>query len=90
MLPQMAAWINVDDAAQRSGFCRKTIYRAIHAGELTARKVRTRWRISPDDLDAWIADGATPADTSTERVSMSVPVRVGSRAALRAIEAEAA
>jgi excisionase family DNA binding protein len=73
------------EAAARSRFSLKTIYRAIHAGELRAHKVRSRWRIALADLDAW-ASGATNASAP----SVSVTPATGSLAALRAIEAEAA
>lgn len=71
------------EAAARSRFSMKTIYRAIHAGELRAHKVRSRWRIAVPDLDAW-ASGDYAASTP----SVSVIPATGSPAALRAIEAE--
>ncbi|MDH4104100.1 MAG: helix-turn-helix domain-containing protein [Thermoleophilia bacterium] len=86
----MAVWLNVRDAADRSGFCQKTIYRAINAGELSARKVRSRWRIATEELEAWMARGDTPTVAVTERASPSAAASVGSEAALRAIELEAA
>jgi excisionase family DNA binding protein len=46
----------------------RTVLRAIDAGELSAVKVRGRWRVPPDALDAWVrADGndaTTPRRTA--------------------------
>lgn len=36
----MSAWLSIKEAAARSGFSTKTLYRAIAAGELRAKKVR--------------------------------------------------
>ena len=73
------------EAARRSRFSLKTIYRAIHAGELRAHKVRSRWRIAVSDLDEWLV--GNHIGVVTPRRSEAA---VGSRAALRDIEADAA
>lgn len=73
------------EAAARSRFSLKTIYRAIHAGELQAHKVRSRWRIALADLDAWAT-----GDPTASAPSAAVDPGTGSRAVLRAIEADVA
>ena len=82
----MAAWMDIAGAATRSGFSRKTIYRAIAAGELRAKKVRSRWRIAAPDLEAWLLP--RPTVMRPQAVRVVAPLETGSRAALRLIEGE--
>jgi excisionase family DNA binding protein len=87
----MAEWMDVGEAADRSGFCRRTIYRAIHAGELAALKRRSRWRIGSHDFERWMSqDDRLTRDGSDDEVGPCVVPLAGSLASLRAIEAEAA
>jgi excisionase family DNA binding protein len=83
-LPVMAAWVDIGEASARSGFSRKTIYRAIAANELRAKKVRSRWRIAVHDLEAWLLPRPTVARSAVVRAA--APPETGSRAALRLIE----
>lgn len=39
--------------AGRLGLCEETIHRAIRSGELGATKIRGRWRIPKESLDAF-------------------------------------
>lgn len=82
----MAAWLDIETAAARSGFSRKTLYRAIAAGELRAKKVRSRWRITVRDLEGWLQPSTSPAAAVVRPTT--VPQETGSRAALRLIEGE--
>jgi excisionase family DNA binding protein len=81
----MAAWLDIKEAAARSGFSPKTLYRAIASGELPARKIRSRWRIASADLEAWGLP--YPAARRPVAVRVAVPPETGSRDALRHIEA---
>jgi excisionase family DNA binding protein len=80
----VSAWLSIKEAAARSGFSTKTLYRAIAAGELRAKKVRSRWRIAVHDLEAWLLPRPTVARTAVVRAV--APAETGSRAALRQIE----
>ena len=86
-LPLVTAWLSIKEAAAQSGFSTKTLYRAIAAGELRAKKVRSRWRIAVSDLEAWLQ---LPLPTLTlarpVAVRVAAPAEVGSLAALRLIE----
>lgn len=46
-----------DEVAEIVGLSAFTVRQAIRDGELPAAKLRGRWRISPEDLDAWITGG---------------------------------
>ncbi|MGH9323200.1 MAG: hypothetical protein ACRD3V_25370, partial [Vicinamibacteria bacterium] len=59
--------------------------RAIHARELRAHKVRSRWRIAVSDLDDWLVGAQGSSALSPTNVAA-----VGSLTALRDIEAESA
>jgi len=78
--------LSIREAAARSGFSTKTLYRAIAAGELRAKKVRSRWRIPVSDLEAWLHPG--PVMGSREGVRVAAPAETGSLAALRLIEGD--
>ncbi|HEX5584005.1 helix-turn-helix domain-containing protein [Gaiella sp.] len=80
----MSAWLSIKEAAARSGFSTKTLYRAIAAGELRAKKVRSRWRIAVHDLEAWLLPRPTVPRPAVVRVA--APPETGSQAALRRIE----
>jgi excisionase family DNA binding protein len=49
--------LSVNDVASGLGFHATTIYAAVNSGELKAFKVRGRWRIAPDDVQAWLQRG---------------------------------
>jgi excisionase family DNA binding protein len=77
--------LTVAEAAARTPFSTKTILRALVAGELVGSKVRNRWLIRLNDLDAWLDSGRRGAvNASTVRTRR--PTRVGSAARLREIE----
>lgn len=80
----MSAWLSIKEAAAWSGFSTKTVYRAIAAGELRAKKVRSRWRIAVSDLEAWLRPQAVRVRPVAVRVA--APAESGSLAALRLIE----
>jgi excisionase family DNA binding protein len=80
----MSAWLSIKEAAARSGFSTKTLYRAIAAGELRAKKVRSRWRIAVSDLEAWLLP--RPVVGSPAPVHVAASAETGSREALRLIE----
>ena len=54
-------FLSPDDVARRIGLSRRAVYDAIRRGELQAMRLCGRLRISPTDLDAWLAAGATQA-----------------------------
>jgi excisionase family DNA binding protein len=52
-------------AARHAGVHDRTIRRALAAGTLRGRTVAGRWRVAPDDLDAWLDAGAPTSTTQT-------------------------
>jgi len=56
---QPARLLTIPEVAERCQLSERTVNRAILAGELRAFKLRSRWRIHPDDVAAWI-DAASP------------------------------
>jgi excisionase family DNA binding protein len=77
--------LTVGEAAARTPFSTKTILRALVAHELIGSKVRNRWLIRPDDLDAWLDSGRRDYAGSAPQLSPR-PSPVGSTDRLRAIE----
>jgi excisionase family DNA binding protein len=80
------------EVASLCGYSRKAIYAAIERGELRATKRCSRWRISADDLRAWLEEGI-PAPASREatlrrRTLPPAPLPRGSFRALVANEEE--
>jgi excisionase family DNA binding protein len=73
----VSAWLSIKEAAARSGFSTKTLYRAIATGELRAKKVRSRWRIAVHDLEAWLL---VPTVARPAVVRVGTPPETGSRA----------
>ena len=51
--------LSVEEAAAFLGYSEKTVLRWIRAGDLKAFKLNRQWRISPEDLDAFLAMRAT-------------------------------
>jgi excisionase family DNA binding protein len=41
------------EVADWAGVTERTVLREIVDGNLPARRIRTRWRVDPDDLDRW-------------------------------------
>jgi excisionase family DNA binding protein len=74
--------MSVGDVAQLSGLSKKTVLRALAAGDLVGSKVRSRWLVWPDDFRAWIDGGRR----MQEAPAMTDEGRVGSADRLRAIE----
>ena len=78
------------EVARLCGYSRKAIYAAIERGELRATKRCSRWRISEDDLKAWLDEGVPSAPSCpapTQRKSLPrLPLPRGS---FRALEASA-
>lgn len=80
--------LTLAEAALRTRFSAKTLRRAIESGELVAFKVRGRWRIRDEALEAWIGSRRyVPAGESVELPTPACPPEVGSLLALRRIEA---
>jgi excisionase family DNA binding protein len=82
--------LSPDEVASLCGYSRKAIYGAIERGELRATKRCSRWRISADDLRAWLEEGV-PAragrDATRRRRTLSpAPPPRGSFRALVASE----
>lgn len=52
-------WFNPDQAAVYSGWSRRTVLRALRAGELKGAQLKERghWRIHRDALDEWLGGG---------------------------------
>jgi excisionase family DNA binding protein len=85
--------LTVEEAALRSRYSVKTIYRAIRRGDLSASKPASRYRIRPADLDRWLAAGLSVESLTTRPAELPAPVmpsEVGSLERLRAMESDAA
>ena len=46
-------WLTVEEVAGLVRTCRRTVYRALHSGELAGEKVGPLWRIRPSAVAAW-------------------------------------
>lgn len=46
--------LTVEQAAERASYERTTIYRAIYAGDLKAKKISGRWWVREAELDRWL------------------------------------
>lgn len=46
--------LSIPEVADFCGLSSRSINRAILDGDLRAAKLRSRWRIRPDDLDTWV------------------------------------
>jgi excisionase family DNA binding protein len=57
--PQLMTIKQIAGACQLS---EKAVRRAIDAGELTAVKLRSRLRVTPQDFDAWIRSSSRSSD----------------------------
>jgi excisionase family DNA binding protein len=77
--------LSVADAVALTPFSRKTILRALVARELVGSKVRNRWLIRPEDLDAWLDSGRRGSASKTAPRPVRPP-SAGSVERLRAIE----
>lgn len=55
-------WLNVPQAAEHAGYGPDVIYDGLRSGELRGyrRSDRGRWRISQEDLDAWVRGEEPP------------------------------
>jgi len=54
----IATALTTGQAARRADVHDRTIRRALAAGTLRGHTVAGRWRVDPDDLDAWLERGA--------------------------------
>lgn len=64
--------ISVDDAAEVSSLCRRTLTKSIATGELPATKMGRRTLIRPSDLEAWLDARSTkpePKQATEESVA---------------------
>ena len=57
--------LSTAQAAQRAGLHERSIRRALAARTLPGRVIAGRWRVDPDDVDAWLAIGAPTSTTPT-------------------------
>ena len=60
----------IPEVAELCGLSARSINRAILDGELRATKLRSRWRIHPDDLNRWVESSVPdpPAVTPYSRM----------------------
>jgi len=82
----------VADVARRSGFSRKTVYRAIESGALVASQPTSRYLVTEAEYQRWVSSGRHgqgPARRVELGEPAAPPIR-GSLDELRAIEREAA
>ena len=86
----MAALLTVREVAERSKLSEKTVRRAIHSGELEAKKLRGCWRIREAAYEAWVDSGDLPAPRVVVLPTPAAPASRSSLAALRRIEGETA
>jgi excisionase family DNA binding protein len=78
--------LTVREVADWCRLSEKTIRRVIERGELAASKVGNRWRVSEEDMHAWIEAKRFVPEVRPVLVEVSAPAERGSLAALRAIE----
>lgn len=45
--------LGIEEVAENVGLSKWAVYQAIEAGELRASKMRSKWRIRPEDVEAW-------------------------------------
>lgn len=77
------------EAARISRYSLKTIYRAIHSGDLRASRPNARYRIWRSDLADWLGACEFEArNSSTELPCPATPAEVGSLERLRELEAD--
>lgn len=60
-----AQLLTVEDVARICGLSEWAIRRAIDDGDLSASKLRSKWRIRPTDLEEWIESGLNRPRTSS-------------------------
>lgn len=73
------AWhlLSVPEVAQLCGLSEKAVRRAIDDGELAASKLRSRLRIRPEDVEAWICTAARSHGTQVTPRRRPRPRSVG-------------
>lgn len=59
--------LSIPEVAEMCGLSDRSINRAILDGELRAMKLRSRWRIHPDDLDRWVESSAWNPPAAAQR-----------------------
>jgi excisionase family DNA binding protein len=80
--------LSPDEVASLCGYSREAIYGAIDRGELRATKRCSRWRISVDDLRAWLEEGVpAPASGEAPHRRSSLPPAPLPRGSFRALVA---
>lgn len=73
--PGESRLLSVNDAAAYLAVHPRTIYRAIAAGALEARKAGAQWRIASAALDAWLKAREAPREKPIAPAPVSRPVR---------------
>jgi excisionase family DNA binding protein len=79
-------YLTTDEAAALARRSRKTIYRAIHCGDLRAFLLRSRYLIEVPDLERWVHNAEVRPPGAVSEMAAFAPPMAGSLAALRAIE----
>ena len=81
--------LTVREVAEYSRLSPKAVRRAIAQGELQASRLRGQWRIDPEHLREWIEANRHHPQRDDDELGPPVPItprRIGSPAALRALE----
>lgn len=60
----LTRYYTLQEVAEALGRSERQVYRDIYAGRLTAHKVGSHWRISQDDVDAYV-NGLTDGDVTS-------------------------
>lgn len=65
---ELPTLLSPEEVADHSGLSRRAIYRAIESGEIPATKLRSRWRLYPEDVEAWWARNRKTAPNRPARI----------------------
>lgn len=77
--------LTVREVASTCQLSEKAIRRAIDDGELVAVKLRSRLRVTPDDLQAWIANRRQLASQPSRRAAARRSARGAPRGTFRSL-----
>lgn len=59
----MSRYLSVEEVMETVGMSRNTVVDAIHEGDLEAYKLRGRWRVPEESVDAWVRGEELEDDT---------------------------
>jgi excisionase family DNA binding protein len=82
--------LTVEEVARHAKLAPKTVRREIERGNLRAHKLAGRWRVDPEDCQAWIDRSTYTPERDETRSYVPANPACGSLSALRRIESEAA